>query len=135
MKTLEAAAVARVSVVLVDSDTDTRRAVQLGLRAGAFNVRAYASGLAMLADVPAAGPDCIVVRDTMSEIGGFELLRQMRGRGWHGPAILLSSMLNPELAEAATCAGFVAVIDRPLVDNVVLNAVVAATRISPEIAA
>lgn len=124
----------RVSVVLIDSDTDTRRAVQLRLRAGPFNVWAYASGLAMLADA-AAAPDCIVVRDAMIDVDGFELLRRMRGRGWQGPAILVTSMPSVELAGAAARAGFVAVIDRPLVDDLMLHAVDAATRTSPEIAA
>lgn len=135
MKALESAAVARICVVLVDSDTDTRRAVQLRLRAGPCSVRAYASGWTMLADAAATGPECIVVRDTMIDIDGFELLRRMRDRGWHGPAILVTSAPSVELNRAAARAGFAAVVDRPLVDDVMLHAVDAATRTPPGVAA
>ena len=81
------AVAARTLVVLVDSDTDNRRAVQLRLRAGRFEVRAYASGPTMLADVAASSPACLVVRDRMAICDGFAVLRQMRCRGWHGSAM------------------------------------------------
>lgn len=123
---------ARISVALIDSDMDVRRAVQLRLRAGLFEVRAFASGWAMLAE---NGPrtDCVVVRDRMTEIDGFELLRRLRDRGWQGPAVLVTSTPSRELAATAARAGFSSVIDRPLVDDLMLHAVDAATRAIPEI--
>lgn len=124
----------RMSVALIDTDIDIRRAVQLRLRAGLFDVRAYASGWAMLAEI-GQRTECVVVRDRMAEIDGFELLRRLRDHGWRGPAILVTKTPSPELAAAATHAGFAAVIDRPLVDNLILNAVAAATRPAPELAA
>ena len=124
----------RISVALIDSDTEVRRAVQLRLGAGLFDVRAYASGMALLAE-DGPRPDCVVMRDTMGEIDGFELLRRLRDRGWHGPAILLTNTPSLELAETAAGAGFATVIDRPLVDDVMLDAVGAATRTRPEIVA
>ena len=124
----------RMSVALIDTDIDIRRAVQLRLRAGLFDVRAYASGWAMLAEI-GQRIECVVVRDRMAEIDGFELLRRLRDRGWRGPVILVTKTPSPELAAAATRAGFAAIIDRPLVDNLMLNAVAAATRPVPVIAA
>ena len=124
----------RLSVALIDGDMDIRRAVQLRLRAGPFDVRAYASGWSMLAEIELQ-TDCVVVRDTMTEIDGFEVLRRLRERGWRGPAILVTKTPSPGLAAAAACAGFAAVVDRPLVDDLMLNTVAAATRPAPEIAA
>ena len=123
-----------ISVALIDGDVNIRRAVQLRLRAGRFDVRAYASGWAMLAESELRA-DCVVVRDTMAEIDGFALLRHLRDRGWRGPAILLTKTPSLDLAAAAARAGFASVIDRPLVDDLMLNAVVAATRPTPGIAA
>jgi len=117
----------RASVALIDGDIHVRRAVQLRLRAGLFDVRAYASGWAMLAEIEQR-TDCVVVRDKMVEIDGFELLRHLRDRGWQGPAILITSTPSPELAATAAGVGFAAVLDRPLVDDLVLNAVAAATQ-------
>lgn len=125
---------ARLSVALIDSDMDVRRAVELRLRAGPFEVRAFASSCAMLAN-SGLQIDCVVVRDAMLEIDGFELLRRLRERGWPGPAILVTAAPSPALAAAAAHAGFATVIDRPLVDNLLLQAVDKATRATPEIAA
>lgn len=124
------AVAARTLVVLVDSDTDNRRAVQLRLRAGRFEVRAYASGSTMLADAAAASPDCLVVRDRMATCDGFAVLSQMRCRGWHGSAILMTDAPGVDLDAAAAHAGFRAVVDRPSVDDVLLHAVEAATQVS-----
>lgn len=118
---------ARVSIALVDSDMDIRRAVQLRLQAGPFDVRAYASGLAMLSEM-ARQVDCMIVRAEMVEIDGFELLYRLRARGWHGPAILMTNAASPALAAKATEAGFATVIDRPLVDDRMLHAVDEAIR-------
>lgn len=128
------AAAARALVVLVDTDTDARRAVQLRLRASLFEVRAYASGSTMLADATAGRPACLVVRDRMTECDGFAVLCQMRCRGWHGPALLITDARSFDLGAAAADAGFIAVIDRPLIDDQLLHAVEAATRTPPEIA-
>lgn len=125
----------RISVSLIDSDTEMRRAVQLRLRAGGFEARAYASGWAILADAATARPDCIVVRDRMIDIDGFELLRRLRIGGWLGPAIMVTATPGPELTAAAKRAGFAAVVDRPLVDDLMLHAVNRAMRAPPGIAA
>lgn len=125
---------ARMVVVLIDSNVEVRRAVQLRLRAGRFDVRAFASGWAMLAE-EGLRADCVVIRDTMAEIDGFALLRRLRRRGWLGPAILATEAPRLGLAAMAAGAGFAAVVDRPLVDDLMLHAVEAATRGLPEIAA
>lgn len=124
----------RISVALIDTDTDVRRGVQLRLRAGHFEVRAYASGRAMLAE-NAPPNDCVVTRDTMMDIDGFDLLRRLRVRGWKGPAILITATPGSELTTAAARAGFAMVIDRPLVDDLMLHAVNRVTRPMPGIAA
>lgn len=123
----------RVAVALIDSDMEVRRGIQLRLRAALFEVRAYASGRAMLVDDELRA-DCVVTRDEMEELGGFELLRCLRDRGWQGPAILLSSTPRLNLAATAARAGFHSVVDRPLVDDFMLHAVEAATRRVPKIA-
>lgn len=125
---------ARISVALIDSEMEVRRATELRLRAGPFDVRAFASGCAMLAKT-GLPIDCVVIRDEMPEIDGFELLRRLRGRGWLGPAILVTNIPSPALAAAAADAGFATVIDRPLIDNLLWQAVDKATRATPEIAA
>ena len=125
---------ARTMVALIDSKTDVRRAVQLRLQARQFDVRAYASGWNMLAD-EGQTVDCIVTRDRMVDIGGFELLRRLRARGWQGPAILVTDIPGLEFARLAAHRGFAMVVDRPLVDDLIVNAVEVVTRTSPEIVA
>lgn len=126
-----AATAAQICVVLIDSEADVRRAGQLQLRAGGFDVRAFASGNIMLANFGNLHIGCVVMRDEMIDLGGFELLRHLRERRWHGPAILLTRLVSTELAESAADAGFAALLDRPLVDDLMLQAVNAAVRKFP----
>lgn len=130
MEVQDATTSARVAVALIDSDMAVRRAVQLRLQAGQFDVRAYASGWAMLAE-SVSRPDCIVVRDQMFEIDGFEVLRRLRERDWQGPAILVTNTPSLALATRAGRAGFDTVVDRPLVDDLMLHAVDQAMRAAP----
>ena len=113
----------RLSVSLVDEDPAVRRSLQLLLRSANYEVRAYATAKALIADPGALGSDCLITDWDMPTFDGLELLRHVRGQGWNAPAILMTSSKQPGLELLATDAGFQALLIKPLIDRVVLETV------------
>ena len=113
----------RLSVSLVDEDLTVRRSLQLLLRSANYEVRAYATAKALIADPGALGSACLITDWDMPTFDGLELLRHVRGQGWNAPAILMTSSRRPGLELLATDAGFQALLIKPLIDRVVLETV------------
>jgi len=47
----------------------------------------------------------------------------LRGRGWAGPAILATAYATRELRQAATDAGFSALLEKPFKEHALVNAI------------
>jgi FixJ family two-component response regulator len=106
----------RPRVLLVEDDPGVRRSLQLLLRGRGFEVRAYASGLALLADPTALSAVCLVADYLMPDVNGIKVLVALRGLGWSGEALLITAYPTPELAARALKAGFSRVLEKPLID-------------------
>ena len=78
-----------VVVSLVDGDPIVRHERLLMLRSRNFNVRAYETCAALLADPASRNASSIVVDLGLKNCEGPQLLRRMRASGWRGKAILL----------------------------------------------
>ena len=75
---------ASVGVSLVNGDSATRHARQIMLRSLGYNVRSYATCVALLADPRARDQQCIIVDIDTPKVDGIDLLRAMRASGWRG---------------------------------------------------
>lgn len=114
----------RVARILVsEDDSSVRRSLQLLLRSRGFDVRAYTSGTALLLDPQAQSGDCLVVDYCMPDIDGIAMLKRLRSTGWIGPAILITAHYTESLARSGREAGFAAVLEKPLGDNVLLQTI------------
>jgi len=113
----------RARLLLVEDDPGVRRSLQLLLRGRGFEVRAYASGLALLADPTALEAVCLIADYRMPEIDGLSILRQLRERGWRGQALLITAFPSARLVDQAVAAGFGRVIEKPLVEAGLVEAV------------
>jgi FixJ family two-component response regulator len=120
----------RIPISLVDDDMVLRRRLQLLLRASDYEVRAYSTAEALLADPASQASACLVSDLHMSEMDGFTLLRRLRADGWPGPAILITSSRDPDLYAQAASEGFHAVLVKPLADRAVIEAVSSAVRLA-----
>lgn len=109
---LEAAA--RPRILLVEDDPAVRRSLQLMLHGKGYDVRSYASGVALLADPTVTDAACFVTDYRLPDLDGFELLRAMREGGWSGPSVLVTAFNSELLSERAEAAGFSAVVEKPL---------------------
>lgn len=94
------------------------------LHARGFDVRAYATGEALLGDPRAEEAVCVVADYRMAGIDGVMVLERLRERGWLKPAILITAFPTVEILSQARDAGFATVIEKPLRHNALADAVV-----------
>ncbi|MBU4434162.1 MAG: response regulator [Alphaproteobacteria bacterium] len=113
----------RVQLLVVEDEPSVRRSLQLLLRGRGFDVRAYASGLDLLADPTILSADGMVTDYRMPDVDGLMILARLREQGWKGGAVLITGFPSPDLAERAKRAGFEKVIEKPLVDAALFDAV------------
>lgn len=110
-------------ILVSEDDPSVRRSLQLLLRSRGFDVRAYTSGNALLLDPQARSGDCLVVDYCMPDIDGIAMLKRLRSTGWSGPAILITAHYADSLAASGREAGFAAVLEKPLGDNILLQTI------------
>ncbi|OAN61567.1 response regulator [Sphingomonas sp. TDK1] len=103
----------RERVLLVDSQDDSRRAVQLLLQGCGMDVRAFASAGAALAETALDQIRTLLISRELSDGDAIHLLRQLAMRGWRGRAILIGRS-HAELDEEARAAGFASVVKKPV---------------------
>jgi FixJ family two-component response regulator len=115
--------VRRVRLLLVEDEPSVRRSLQLLLRGRGFDVRAYASGLDLLADPTILTAGGLITDYRMPDIDGFQILGRLRDQGWTGSALLITGFPSAGLAERVKQAGFDKIIEKPLVDAALFDAV------------
>lgn len=103
----------RPYLLLLEDDAAVRRSLQLLLRARGFDVRAYATGTALLADPLARDACCFVADYRLAEIDGIEVLSRLRESGWSGPAVLITAFPSADVSERALAHGFSQVLEKP----------------------
>lgn len=113
----------RPRIVILEDDHAVRRSMQLLLQANGFDVKAYASADALLADPETFSAACIVVDYRLEGWDGLAVLARLKRHGWNGPAILVTAFGSSALAAQAEAAGFSEVIEKPCKERVLVNAV------------
>lgn len=102
----------RPVVVVVDDDTDVLRSLQFAFEVEGFEVRAFASGEALLDQPAAAIEGCLVLDYQLGGIDGLALLERLRVAGCRQPAVLITTP-NDGIMDRAAWAG-VAIVEKPL---------------------
>jgi FixJ family two-component response regulator len=113
----------RPRILIVEDDPGVRRSMQLLLQGQGFDVRAYASGGSLLADVAAANAVCLVADYRLDEGNGISILRALRQAGWMRPAILVTAFNSAQLQQDAREAGFTEVLEKPFREHALVHAV------------
>jgi len=106
---------------VVNNDAAVRDAFAFALRLEGCAPLLYADAAALLADMPPRDSGCLILQ----EPGGLELLRGLRAHGVAAPAILLAGRLTPALRRRAAEAGVWQVLEKPILDRALLQAVAA----------
>ena len=108
------AAPERISVMVVDDQSDVRFLVRLTLEEdGGFDVVAEADGLQRAFEaLDAADPDVIVMDARMPLVDGFEAAPQILERRPGQPIVLLTGLVDDQIRARADRAGIRAVVSK-----------------------
>lgn len=109
-------------MIVIDDDDAVRRSLQLLLHWRGFEVRSYSTAATALADPQIAEAPFLVVDRILPDGDGLTVLETLKALGWKGRAILITGMPSPGLAEQARACGYDAVLEKPLRQHELLNA-------------
>jgi len=126
---------ARSIIAIVDDDPAVLSALTFSLQVEGFAVRAYASGAALLVDLPCDSPGCLVIDYKLPGMNGLELLMELRHRQVASPAILMTTNPSVDLRDRVAAIG-AALIEKPLLGEALFHQIraVLATQEKPSAA-
>lgn len=115
-------------VLIVEDDPAVRRSLLLLLQGRGFAAKAWSAADPALAEAARAAPDCLIVDYRLDGSDGIAMLASLRAKGWEGPAILISAYGSAELGGRARDAGFALLLEKPLREHALVDAVTRLTR-------
>ena len=113
---------AQRKVYVVDDDEAVRDSMRAVLESFGIDVSDYPSAGDFLARVSAPTNGCMLLDLHMPGMSGLELLELMRQRGWDLPVIVITGRSDDLLKERALRAGVVALLDKPVDESTLMNA-------------
>ena len=108
-------------VLIAADDQAVRDALQFSLRLEGFGVRTHAETATLLADSDLTRAACVILDDRKPHLDGFAVLPRLRAHDLQAPVILLTGHATPSLRARAGSAGFRAVLEKPLLNNILLD--------------
>lgn len=114
-------------VLIVDDDAAVRTALKFALELEGIEVRLYEGPAALLADPGHLRCRCLVIDYRMPVMDGLELVERLRAHGFNVPVIMITGRANKELHRRATRAGIHRLLEKPLADGALLDAIRSAT--------
>ena len=113
-------------VAVVDDDASVRRALARLLQSADFRALTYASAIEFLDTGLSSAPDCVILDIHLGGMSGLELLSRLRELGHHLQVLIITAHDDAQAREAATRAGCVAYLRKPLDAKVLLEEVATA---------
>jgi FixJ family two-component response regulator len=110
-------------VCVVDDDAGVRNALKFALEVEGFAVRTYAGAPGLLDDPELPSCRCLVVDFRMPTMDGLELAQTLAARGMTVPMIMITGRITRDLEARASKLGIHRLIEKPLADGDLLNAV------------
>ena len=103
-------------LLLVDDDPAIRASLEFSLELEGFAVESFDSGEALMDRGKLASPACLILDYRLPGIDGLSLLQQLRDRGDHCPAVIITSNPTRSVRQRTRNAGAV-LIEKPLLSN------------------
>ncbi len=110
-------------VHVIDDDEAVRDSLEFLFDSSGLPVRTYESAVSFLAAMAPDLAGCIVTDIRMPEMGGLELLRELRGRGVQVPVIVITGHGDVPLAVEAMKGGAADFLEKPFDDERLLAVV------------
>ena len=112
-----------LTVCVVDDDAGVRNSIKFALEVEGLAVRTYAGARSLLDDAELPSCRCLVVDFRMPAMDGLELAETLAARGIAVPVILITRRATPGRKARARKLGIHRLIEKPLADGDLLNAV------------
>jgi FixJ family two-component response regulator len=109
-------------VAVVDDDPAVRNALKFSLELEGFVVHVYESGAKLLNARDLRACRCLVIDQKMPEMGGIDLIAELRYRDVETPAILITSYPSAALAARAALAN-IPIVEKPFLNNALLECI------------
>jgi FixJ family two-component response regulator len=110
-------------IVVVDDDAAVRDSLGILLEAHGLRVRDFASAVDFLRSDAHGSATCLVLDYHMPGMTGIELLEELRRSGFTYPTIMITGLSDPKITRRALSAGVIAILEKPLPDDVLIDAV------------
>jgi FixJ family two-component response regulator len=101
-------------VAIVDDDDEVRDVLQGLLESEGHTVETFKSGHDFLANAALETIACLVVDQRMPEMSGIALISAVARRGITIPSLLITGVLDTDVARAAESLGAMTVLEKPL---------------------
>ena len=108
-------------VFVVDDDRAVRESLQFTLRLDGLDVATCESGPALLNHPRLAEAECLVLDHKMPSMDGLAVMGHLAARGFAIPVILITAPVTADLQSRARKAGVFALLEKPLLDNVLIE--------------
>lgn len=117
----------RPQIAIVDDEHSVRRALERLLRSAGMSVEVFASGAEFLAARENRAFDCVVLDLHMPVLNGFEVLQRLARAQSSVGVVAITGHDTPEAGARALAAGALACLLKPIDEQVLLDAIAAAT--------
>lgn len=110
-------------VYVVDDDRAVCESLKFALALEGLVVRTHCSGPELLRDKGLSEADCLVLDCKMPDLDGFAVLSELASRAIAAPVILITAPVNEGLRRRARQHGVFSLLEKPLLDNVLVKKV------------
>jgi FixJ family two-component response regulator len=112
------------TIVVVDDDSAVLSSLRFLLETEGFTVRVFDSGKSLLAASGIENASCVLLDYRMPGLDGVGVARALRARHIKAPIILITGRVDEAgLVARAAAAGIDRIIEKPLLDSTLLDAV------------
>ena len=110
-------------IFVVDDDPSVRKALKRLLSSAGFSVESFASAGELLVSEAGTRPDLLILDVRMPGRGGLELQRELAATGSRTPVIFITAYRDDRAHALAREGGAIAYLEKPIDDEVLLEAV------------
>lgn len=110
-------------ICIVDDDLSVLKAMGRLLKSMGFTAETFSSGMDFLGNCKLSTCDCLITDIRMPGMNGFELWGKLAKLGSKIPVIFITAYEDPRAHEKAMEEGAVAYLQKPLDDQVLLDAI------------
>jgi two-component system response regulator FixJ len=118
-------------IYVVDDDDAVRDSLKILLESYRLTVRDFGSVPEFLNGLQPGGNSCLVLDLHLPAIGGFDVMNTLARRRIRLPVIVITGRSDTQTKARALAAGAVAFLEKPVDDQILMNAIDAALRGNP----